>query len=44
MFIKLMGTTKFYPILLDIKLKRKFDNDLSKLVKWFDTVKKDRYF
>ena len=41
---KTHGDNKVLSNFIGYKIKRKFDNDLSKLVKWFDTVKKDRYF
>ena len=41
---KTHGDNKVLSNFIGYKIRRKFDNDLSKLIKWFDMVKKDRYF
>ncbi len=41
---KTHGDNKLLSKFIGYKIRRKFDNDLFRIVKWFDMVKKDRYF
>ncbi len=41
---KTHGDNKLLSKFIGYKIRRKFDNDLYRIVKWFDTVKKNGYF